>query len=97
MQQMKTEEDKLPSCFGELDKVFPMRENGLRQTPESCFFHCPVKTRCLKQAMASKDGAKVEEEVIERSERAGIMNFFERWSRKKQVSRRIHVRSKKED
>jgi hypothetical protein len=35
--------------------------------------------------------------VIERSERAGIMNFFERWSRKKQVSRHIHVRSKKED
>lgn len=91
------EEDNLPPCFGELEKVFPMQENGLRQTPESCFFHCPVKTRCLKQAMASKDGAKVEEELIDRGEQAGIMNFFERWSRKKQVHRRLQARDKKED
>ncbi len=90
-------EDNLPPCFGELEKVFPMQENGLRQTPESCFFHCPVKTRCLKQAMASKDGAKVEEELIDRSEQAGIMRFFERWSRKKQVYRRLQARYKKED
>jgi hypothetical protein len=91
------EQDNLPPCFGELEKVFPMQENGLRQTPESCFFHCPVKTRCLKQAIASRDGARVEEELIDRSEKAGIMTFFERWSRKKQVHRRIHDRSKKED
>jgi hypothetical protein len=91
------EEDNLPPCFGELEKVFPMGENGLRQTPKSCFFHCPVKTRCLKQAMASKDGAKVEEELIDRSEQAGIMGFFERWSRKKQVHRRLQARDKKED
>ncbi len=70
------EENKLPPCFGELDKVFPMLENGLRQTPESCFFHCPVKTRCLKQAMASRDGASVEEELIDRSEQAGMMTFL---------------------
>jgi len=91
------EEDKLPPCFGELDKVFPMKENGLRQTPKSCFFHCPVKTRCLKQALASKDGVKVEEELIDRSEQAGMMNFFERWSRKKQMHRRLQAREKKED
>ena len=91
------EEDKLPPCFGELDKVFPMQENGLRQTPESCFFHCPVKTRCLKQALASKDGVKVEEELIDRSEQAGMMNFVERWSRKKQMHRRLQAREKKED
>lgn len=81
--------DDLPECFGNLEKVFPMTESGLRQTPETCFFHCPVKTRCLKQAMAGRDGARVEEEVIERSARAGLMNFYERWSRKKQVHRRI--------
>ncbi len=94
---MTMEEDNLPPCFGELEKVFPMRENGLRQTPESCFFHCPVKTRCLKQAMASKDGAKVEEELIDRGDQAGILTFFERWSRKKQVHRRLQARDKKED
>jgi hypothetical protein len=47
--------------------------------------------------MASKDGIKVEEELIDRSEQAGMMNFFERWSRKKQVHRRLHAGGKKED
>jgi hypothetical protein len=94
---MTAEDDKLPPCFGTLEKVFPMQENGLRQTPDDCYFHCPVKTRCLRRAMASKDGTRVEEEIIDRSERAGIMTFFERWSRKKQVHRRIQATDKKED
>ena len=49
----------------------------------------PVKTKCLQQAMATKEGIKVEEEIIERSEKSGVMNFFERWSRKKQAHRKI--------
>lgn len=84
---MKNDPD-LPECFGNLEKVFPMGKNGLRETPEDCFFHCPVKTRCLKQAIATKDGVKVEEELIERSTKAGAMNFLERWSRKKQLHKR---------
>jgi hypothetical protein len=94
---MTLEDEKMPPCFGNLEKVFPMQENGLRQTPEDCFFHCPVKTRCLRHAMATKDGAKVEEEIIDRSEQAGVMNFFERWSRKKQVHRRMQAKEKKEE
>jgi len=85
---MNKENDR-PECFGILEKVFPMTDKGLRQTPEDCFYHCPVKTKCLQQAMATKDGVKVEEEIIERSSKAGAMNFFERWSRKKQVHRKI--------
>ena len=80
--------EALPDCFGHLETVFPMGENGLRQTPDHCFFHCPVKTRCLKQAMASQAGAAVEEEIIERSTRAGAMTFLERWSRKKMLHKR---------
>jgi hypothetical protein len=38
--------------------------------------------------MATKNGIQVEEEVIERSTKAGAMTFFERWSRKKQAHRR---------
>ena len=83
-----TNETPVPPCFGNLEKVFPMGEKGLRQTPDDCFFHCPVKTRCLRQAMATKEGAKVEEEIIERGDRAGAMGFFERWSRKKQLHKR---------
>jgi hypothetical protein len=83
-----TSNEALPDCFGDLEKVFPMGPNGLRETPEQCFYHCPVKTKCLQQAMATKNGIQVEEEVIERSSRAGAISFFERWSRKKQAYRR---------
>ena len=80
--------NEIPECFGILEKVFPMTDKGLRQTPDECFYHCPVKTKCLQQAMATKDGIKVEEEIIERGTQSGAMNFFERWSRKKQVYRK---------
>lgn len=89
-----SDDQNLPDCFGNLDKVFPMGPKGLRETPEECFFHCPVKTRCLKQAMSTKDGVQVEEEIIERSTKSGTMNFFERWSRKKQAHRRSQTSKK---
>ena len=81
--------DNKPECFGNLEKVFPMTDSGLRQTPDDCFYHCPVKTRCLQAAMGTKDGAKVEEEILERGSKSGVINFFERWSRKKQLHRKI--------
>ncbi len=77
----------LPACFGDLDKVFPMTENGLRQTPDECMFSCDHKTACLKKAMTGKGGKNVQEEIIERGEKAGMIGFFERWSRKKRLSR----------
>lgn len=80
---------QVPDCFGQLEKVFPMTETGLRQTPDDCFYQCPVKTRCLKLALSGEKGAQVEEEIIERGSRAGLINFFERWSRKKQIHRKI--------
>jgi hypothetical protein len=82
-------ENEIPECFGTLEKVFPMGDKGLRQTPDDCFYQCPVKTKCLQQAMATKDGAKLEDEIIERGSKSGAINFFERWSRKKQVHRKI--------
>jgi hypothetical protein len=86
---MSTEKE-IPACFGILEKVFPMTDQGLRQTPDACFYHCPVKTKCLQQAMATKDGVKVEEELIDRGTQSGVMTFFERWSRKKQVHRKLN-------
>lgn len=82
--------NEVPECFGNLEKVFPMTDKGLRQTPDECYYYCPVKTKCLQRAMGTKDGVKVEEEIIERSTRSGAMNFFERWSRKKQAHRKIN-------
>jgi len=85
---MPNENDN-PECFGQLEKVFPMTNSGLRQTPDNCFYHCSVKTKCLQQAMTTKDGISVEEEIIERSNKSGAITFFERWSRRKQLYRKI--------
>ncbi len=77
-----------PDCFKDLDTVFPVKENGLRETPPYCMYECPFKTECLKAAMTTEKGMAVEEEILDRGTRAGVINFFERWSRKKQMHRR---------
>ncbi len=84
-----------PDCFGDLEQVFPMTGSGLRETPKKCFQTCPLKTQCLKQAMTTGQGARVEEEIIERGTKSGAINFFERWSRKKQVHRKIRKQGRK--
>jgi hypothetical protein len=38
--------------------------------------------------MAGAQGVPVQEEIIERSEQAGMIGFFGRWSRKKLLSKR---------
>lgn len=83
-----------PECFGNLEKVFPMGENGLRQTPDECFFHCAVKTACLRQAIKGEQGPDLEEERLELRDKAGLMSFIERWSKKKQIHRK-RMRNKK--
>lgn len=84
-----------PYCFGKLDIVFPMGENGLRHTPESCFV-CFYKTQCLKTAMKNVDGLKVREECLDRAYSSGMVGFFERWSRKKDLHRRMTENREKE-
>lgn len=83
-----------PHCFAVLEKVFPMGENGLRQTPERCMV-CLYKVECLRKAMADSGGFKVKEEMVDRAYSSGIMGFFERWSKKKDLQRRILENKKK--
>ena len=85
---MDRDEPKRPDCFGNLDKVFPTTPRGLRETPDDCMYLCPCKTACLRCAMAGAQGVPVHEEIIERSEQAGMIGFFERWSRKKQLAKK---------
>jgi hypothetical protein len=73
---------KYPSCFGILEEVFPMGDDGLRHTPEKCIT-CFYKTQCLRTAMKKPDGKQVREEMIDRAYASGLMGFMERWSRKK--------------
>ncbi|MBI9087666.1 MAG: hypothetical protein JEZ12_00440 [Desulfobacterium sp.] len=85
---MDNDTSERPGCFGVLDKVFPMSDRGLRETPDDCMYQCPCKTECLRAAMAGIKGITVQEELIERGEQAGMLNFFQRWSRKKQLARK---------
>ena len=83
--QQTVKKSSQPECFGILENVFPMTETGLRRTPDYCFNHCQLKTKCLQYAMTTKESIHVEEEIIKRGVKSGTINFFERWSRKKQV------------
>ena len=76
-----------PYCFGKLDNVFPLENDGLRHTPESCMV-CFCKTECLREAVTGPEGVKVQEERVKRAYNSGTISFVERWSRKKALSRK---------
>ena len=76
-----------PHCYAVLEEVFPMGKDGLRHTPERCLV-CVYKIECLRSAMKKPDGLKVKEEAVDRAYSSGVMSFFERWSKKKDIHRR---------
>ncbi len=84
---MTVNQKKYPPCFGDLESVFPLGEDGLRQSPESCF-PCYYKTECLRKAMSQKEGLQVHEEMVDRAYASGVMGFLDRWSRKKALQRK---------
>jgi len=92
---MKEEKQSCPVCFGNLEIVFPEADHGLRASPETCMA-CPQKTECLRTAMQGKSGIHVREEVVDRAYTSGSMGFMERWSKKKELSRRLKEQAKKE-
>ncbi len=79
--------EDLPHCYGKLDVVFPEGKDGLRESPESCFL-CFYKTRCLKEAMKSNEGIVIQEKILEKAEDSKLITFFERWKRKKYLSKK---------
>ncbi len=81
-------EKKYPSCFGILDIVFPKTDDGFRTTPENCL-ECPYKTECLRTAMKKSEGLRVREEVVDRAYESGMIGFLGRWSKKKELNRKI--------
>lgn len=83
---MSEEPKKRPECYGELEKVFPLREDGFRVSPIECM-QCADKTECLKRAIGEASGYSVREEMIDRAYRGGVIGFFQRWSQKKTIHR----------
>ena len=85
---MTTTVRERPPCFGDLDTVFPESEDGLRCSPEPCLA-CEHKTACLRLAMQGKTGLKIQEANLDRAHDAGMVGFLERWSKKKEIHRRL--------
>lgn len=76
-----------PSCFADLDTVFPMAEDGLRVSPEGCL-RCREKTDCLKTALSGKGGLVTAGEKLDRAYESGQIGFAGRWAQKKQLARK---------
>jgi hypothetical protein len=83
---MSSDSKKRPPCFADLDKVFPLREDGFRVSPIECL-QCVDKTECLKHAIGEASGFSVREEMIDRAYRGGAIGFLQRWSQKKNIHR----------
>jgi hypothetical protein len=81
-------------CFGILDEVFPVGEQGLREIVPECF-QCPERTSCLKAALATKEVVEMMEEILERASASGLMGRLQRWSQKKVLSRLINREKEK--
>jgi hypothetical protein len=79
---MTKREKEHPYCFGKLDNVFPLGEDGLRHSPESCMV-CFCKTECLRAAVTGEEGIQVKKEQVKRAYNSGTISFVERWARKK--------------
>ena len=79
---MTKREKEYPYCYGNLDTVFPLGEDGLRHSPESCMV-CFCKTECLRAAVSGEDGIQVKKEQVKRAHSSGTISFVERWARKK--------------
>ena len=84
---MTNNNSKKPDCYGNLETVFPLGEDDLRHTPETCL-SCNFKTPCLRAALNGPKGVAVKKEVLDRSYEAGITGFWGRWSRKKALHRK---------
>ena len=84
---MKTNDEKQPDCFGVLDLVFPMGEEGFRESPSVCMA-CAHKTECLRTAMQRPAGLDVREEKIDRAYESRAISFFKRWSEKKVIAKK---------
>lgn len=75
-----------PECFGQLEMVFPRGADGLRHSPPLCMA-CVFKTECLRTAMQQPEGLEVESERVDRAYESRTINFFQRWSKKKQLAK----------
>ena len=74
-------------CFGILDNVFPMGNEGFREIVPECF-KCSERKECLQAALQTEQGFELRSEALDRSSSGGLMGSLKRWSDKKALSKR---------
>jgi hypothetical protein len=73
-------------CFGILDMVFPMGEEGLREVGPECL-DCPHRKPCLQKALSTEEGIAFRNQILDRAAEKGLIGPLERWSEKKNIFR----------
>ena len=91
---MTDSEKKLPECFGRLDIVFPVDEEGFRTSPPECM-RCSHAKACLQAALASAEGLRLKEEKVDQAYNYGLIGKLERWSKKKLIRQEIEALTSK--
>ncbi|MCJ7596403.1 MAG: hypothetical protein MUO52_16670 [Desulfobacterales bacterium] len=81
-------------CFGILDEVFPMGDEGLRAVVPECF-ECSDRVECLKAALSTTEGLEMREEIMDRRPVSGLIERLKRWSEKKELSHMIKEEKKR--
>lgn len=81
-------------CFGILENVFPLKENGLREVPSACF-DCPDRVLCLRKAISTKEGIGMMAERLDHTPAKGFRGRLKRWSERKELSRQMEKNRKK--
>ncbi len=95
MKEMFKERTDPPECFGDLDTVFPVGEEGIRTSPPECM-KCPHAKSCLQAAIRSPEGLKLQEEKVDQAYEYGLIGKIERWSKKKLIRQEIEALTSKE-
>ena len=83
-----------PECFGQLQIVFPVGEEGIRTTPPKCM-KCSLVKSCIQAAMGSTEGLRLEEERVDRAYEYGLIGRFDCWSKKKLIHQKIEALASK--
>jgi hypothetical protein len=76
------------SCFGDLNRVFPLGGEGLREVVPDCFA-CPELKRCLQRALETEAGLALKMEALDRVPATGLASRIKRWSERKTIQRQI--------
>ncbi len=95
MKEMFKERTDPPECFGDLDTVFPVGEEGIRTSPPECM-KCPHAKSCLQAAIRSPEGLKLQEEKVDQAYEYGLIGKIERWSKKKLIRQEIEALTSRE-